>query len=151
LRRALLRADSTFVGANMRSRKFARKPSPLPCDEIGPDDGIDPRMQSRTPPRKVHNRKALQLCGQVERTLSSVLQDGCEDEVLRDLLITSVTPAPDSTRLLVTVCRSPASTEVEREEVLVRLRGASAKLRREVAAAIHRRKTPELLFRVATM
>jgi ribosome-binding factor A len=135
----------------MRSRKFSRKPLPLPCDEIGPDDGIDPRTQSRAPSRKVHNRKALQLCGQVARTLSSVLQDGCGDEILRDLLVASVTPAPDSTRLLVTVSPSPASTGVEREEVLVRLHGASAKLRREVAAAIHRRKTPELLFRVAAM
>ena len=133
----------------MRSRKFVRKPSSLPCSETGPDDGVDPRTQTRVPPKKVHNRKALQLCGQVARTLSSVLQGGCDDEVLRDLLVDSVMPAPDSTRLLVTVSRSPVSTNIATQEVLARLHRAHATLRREVAAAIHRKRTPDLLFRVA--
>jgi ribosome-binding factor A len=133
----------------MRSRKFDRKPSALPCDEIGPDDGVDPRVRSRETSRRVPNRKALQLCGEVARTLNGILQGECDDEVLRDVLVESVVPAPDSTRLLVTVSCSPSAREIVAAEVLQHLHRVHGKLRGEVAAAIHRRKTPELVFRVA--
>lgn len=71
--------------------------------ERGPDDGIDPRTLPRHTGGKVANRKALQLCRQVEQTLGSLLAGGCGDAVLRDMLVQSVVPAPDSTRLLVTL------------------------------------------------
>lgn len=89
------------------------------------------------------NRKALQLCRQVERTLSVAL----EGEILRDLLVQSVEPAPDSTRLLVTFTQPPGAG-VGIPELLAALEHGRAKLRGAVAAAIHRKKTPELAFRV---
>lgn len=93
------------------------------------------------------NRKALQLCRQVERTLGIVLAGQCGDNVLRDLLVQSVVPAPDSTRLLVTLTFSgPASIGIG--EVLSRLQRAHGLLRGEVASAIHRRKVPELTFQI---
>ena len=49
------------------------------------------------------NRKALQLCGEVGRTLSQVLAWESGDDLLRDVVVDSVTPAPDSSRLLVIV------------------------------------------------
>jgi ribosome-binding factor A len=119
------------------------------CDAPGPDDGVDPRAVSRQGPRKVKNRKALQLCGQVERTLAWVLQGECGDDLLRDLLVASVVPAPDSTRLLVTVYPGPAAGGAEPDAFLERLHRAYGKLRGAVAAAIHRKKVPELIFRVA--
>ena len=48
-------------------------------------------------------RKTLQLCKQVERTLSLVLTGECSDDVLRDLLVTSVEPIDGTSQLLVTV------------------------------------------------
>jgi ribosome-binding factor A len=96
--------------------------------------------------RKVANRKALQLSAQVADTLSQVLQGECDDEVLRDLLVMSVTPAPDSTQLLVTVSPAPSAGAVSTTEIMEHLQKAKGKLRSEVALAIHRRKTPELLF-----
>jgi ribosome-binding factor A len=95
---------------------------------------------------KVANRKALQLAAQVAETLSQVLQGECDDEILRDLLVTSVVPAPDSTQLLVTVSPAPSAGPVSTTEVMNHLQKARGKLRSEVALAIHRRKTPELLF-----
>src|SRR5438132_6221067 len=85
-------------------RRFARKP---PCTEKGPADGMDPRLDAFTR-RHVVNRKAMQLCKQVAQTLGSVLSGECGDDRLRDLLVDSVLPAPDSTRLLVTVYPGPA-------------------------------------------
>jgi ribosome-binding factor A len=134
----------------MKRRKFSHKPSPLPVyGPLGPEDGVDPRTEARDRPSTVHNRKALQLCSQVAETLQCVLQGECDDEVLRDLLVLSVEPAPDSTRLLVTVSLSPAARERTAIEVLVHLHRAYSVLRGEVARAIHRRKTPELIFRAA--
>jgi ribosome-binding factor A len=134
------------VFTSMRRRRFERKPTPL-ASEAGPEDGIDPRLLPRYERGQVTNRKALQLCRQVERTLSVLLTGACGDEVLRDLLVQSVIPAPDSSRLLVTLSRTRPDA-VSADDVLAHLKHAHGLLRNEVAAAIHRRKTPELTFHV---
>ena len=86
----------------MPSRKISRRELQSACAELGAGDGCDPRFDRREGAAKVPNRKALQLCAQVARTLMAVFAD-CGDDVLRDLLIESVTPAPNTARLLVTV------------------------------------------------
>jgi ribosome-binding factor A len=118
------------------------------CSDPGPDDGQDPRLDGRGGPRKVANRKALQLCSQAARTLAEVLAGECADRVLRDLVVESVSPAPNSSRLLVTVSLAPSAV-AEASQVLDRLERARGRLRSEVAAAVHRRKAPDLTFRVA--
>jgi ribosome-binding factor A len=128
----------------MTFRRISRKDLLSAAAEIGEQDGSDPRFDRDTVSTKVPNRKALLLCGQIARALSDVLA-GCGDDALRDLLIESVAPAPTSVRLLVTV-RRPA--DVDEATVHFRLEAARGLLRHEIAAAIHRRKTPELLFRV---
>jgi ribosome-binding factor A len=127
----------------MASRRFERTPPVDLCSQWGPDDGIDPRLEPRRPLGKVSNRKTLQLCRQVERILNGVL----EGEILRDLSVHSVLPAPDSSRMLVTVVHH-GSPDIAIADILTRLREAYAKLRSQVAIAIHRRKTPELSFNV---
>ena len=125
----------------MASRRFSDKPPADLCSEWTAEDGIDPRLVPKRPPGKVTNRKTLQLCRQVERALSVLL----EGEMLRDLTVQSVVPAPDSSRLLVMfVYHGPEAVA----EVLAALHGSYAKLRSAVAASIHRRKTPELSFEV---
>lgn len=116
--------------------------------DAGPDDGLDPRYDRRGG-RPAGKRKTLQLCREAERTLSAVLAGECDDDVLRELVVLSVVPAPNAGRLLVTVAL-PASAGVPAEEALRRLLGAAGQLRIEVAAAVSRRKTPELAFRVVT-
>src|SRR5438128_824961 len=90
--RAALRAAAKPRYDLMASRRFARKPPADLCSEWTADDGIDPRFASKQPRGKVANRKALQLCRQVERALSVAL----EGELLRDLSVQSVAPGPDS-------------------------------------------------------
>jgi ribosome-binding factor A len=129
----------------MKRKKPSARTILLSADEVGPGDGIDPRLEPRGEPRRVENRKALQLCGQVAQTLQAVL-DGCGDDVLRGLLVESVEPAPHSGRMLVRLRRGAAAAPVTAEEVLGRLQTAQGMLRSEVAAAIHRRKAPELSY-----
>lgn len=127
----------------MATRRFSRKPPTDLCSTWTADDGIDPRHMPRRPQGKVSNRKALQLCRQVERVLSFAL----EGDILRDLTVASVVPAPDSSRLLATVVFHGAEP-VGAAEIVAALKEQHARLRAAIAAAIHRKKTPELAYQV---
>jgi ribosome-binding factor A len=125
----------------MSPRRISRKSLLSACDAIGPGDGLDPRLD-RDGPHKVSNRKALQLCGQIARALAECFPT-LGDDVLRNLRVEAVTPAPNSSRLLVTVSCPAGEAEAAR-----RLEQARGLLRTEVASAIHRKRTPDLVFRV---
>jgi ribosome-binding factor A len=92
-------------------------------------------------------RKTLQLCSQVAETLLLVLAESADD-VLRDLTVAAVEPLPGSNRLLVTLRPSVWAAKLETAQALLHLEQARGLLRSEVAAAICRRKVPDLLFRV---
>jgi ribosome-binding factor A len=132
----------------MTFRKISRKDLHSACDVPGPGDGLDPRLERKEESPRVKNRKALQLCGQVAETLGLVLAGECDDDLLRDLLVESVVPYPTSVRLLVTLLPAVSAAGVSAAQYLERVQRVQGKLRAEVARAIHRRKAPELLFRV---
>ena len=115
------------------------------CDRLGEGDGIDPREESnRGGRRRGPDRKTLQLCAAVGRTLHQLLSGECGDDLLAGCRVLSVVPAPNAGRLLVTVV-SDGPPDV----VASRLAAASGFLRSQVAASIHRKKTPELTFAVS--
>jgi ribosome-binding factor A len=101
------------------------------------------RFDSRSHGRAAH--KAAQLCRQASQALSLALADS-SDDLLRELTVVSVDPAPDASRLLVTVAPAASSAAVSPVELLARLDAASGWLRREVASAITRKRAPELMF-----
>ena len=134
----------------MRRTKRMREAMVDLCGQLHPDDGACPRdFQRGRASRDYAGRKARQLCRQVADVLSYVLAGESADEVLQNLLVLSVDPAPSTSRLLVTVQPDAAAETVGVAEVLARLYRAAGWLRREVAASIHRKRTPELAFRVA--
>jgi ribosome-binding factor A len=92
------------------------------------------------------DRKALQLCHQVADTLNQVLSGECNDDVLRNLHVARVVPAPDVSQLLVIVAPAWRGEAMQSADVLGRLAAQSGHLRSEVAAAITRRKAPRLTF-----
>jgi ribosome-binding factor A len=118
------------------------------CSNPGELDGLDPRYDTRGPSGPVPNRKALQLCRQVAETLAGLLAGECHDDLLRDLLVQAVVPAPHAGRMLVTVYPLTLGETVPVEQFYQRLEMAGPLLRSAVASAIHRRRTPELTFRV---
>jgi ribosome-binding factor A len=85
----------------------------------------------------------------VAEALASVLAGDCGDDVLRNLQVVTVEPAPDASRLRVTVRVEPPSETIRPFQVLERLEHAAGRLRCEVAAAITRKRAPALAFRVA--
>ncbi len=94
------------------------------------------------------DRKTMQLCQQIGRALNDALAGSCNDDLLRGLFVESVQPAPDASRLLVTV-RSLFNEPVNTIQVLQRLEEHSGLLRSEAASAITRRKVPLLFYQVA--
>jgi hypothetical protein len=131
----------------MKSRKptFTR---PLAAD-LAPDDGLDPRFD-HAGARRPGKRKTLQLCREAERTLSAVLGGECDDDVLQELTVLSVVPAPNAGRLLVTLTLPP-SASVTADQALEHVLRASGRLRGELASAVRRRKVAELAFRVVSV
>jgi len=117
------------------------------CDEITPDDGVDPRQfqrQRARESRRKTDRKTLQLCGQVAKILTLALGDST-DELLSMLVVSSVEPAPNLSCLRVTVSSDPQQTGPP-SALLQRLELATPWLRSEVSNGIHRKRTPRLLF-----
>lgn len=101
------------------------------------------------PPSATTDRKALQLCHQVAVTLQEVLAD-CGDPVLQALQVLEVEPAPDASRLLVTLaCDEPPDEPGGAVYVRDHLSKAAGHLRAEVASAITRKRAPVLVYRLA--
>lgn len=126
-------------------RRFSRKPPEPLAAQTGPEDGMDPKEFFRKSGFRGPGRKVMQLCGQVQHALYFILGAEVGDESLALLEVISVDPAPDSTRLLITVKRPESMTL---DEATTKLQEAGKAIRSEVAASIHRKKVPELVYRV---
>jgi ribosome-binding factor A len=121
------------------------------CGELHEDDGIDPReffKSSRPGTEKRETRKARQLCRQVAETLDQILSGEANDDILRALRVAAVMPAPDTSRLLVTLHIDCDPADFNRPFVEERLAACKGRLRSEVASAITRRKAPTLVFEI---
>lgn len=89
-----------------------------------------------------HDRKTMQLCRQVQRALSFAIGETGDDALL-DVYVEDVQPAPDASRMLVSV-----HTQSDPLAVIQALDARSGQLRSAVAEAITRRKAPELAWQV---
>ena len=132
----------------MTSDERSREPCLAILGEVYAEDmdfltGHKPRFESRN-----EGRKAKQLCRQVADTLDLVLSGDCRDERLQALHVISVVPAPNSSRLLVTVSVDLHGEELDRQEILELLGQQTGRLRSEVAASINRKRVPALVFHV---
>lgn len=132
----------------MKKRTFGRESWRELCAELHADDGVATKYKKCDEPRGGHDSKVLRLCGQALRALRLGVAD-CADPVLQQLFIAAVAPAPDASRLIVTVAPCPGAT-CGPAEVLSRLSAAQALLRHQVALVVNRKKAPQLVFRIGT-
>jgi ribosome-binding factor A len=126
------------------SRDRRRRESPP--DEHGSDPSV-----FFGPPKAARDdrseRKTRQLCREVERTLAVALSSS-RDALVRNLMVMAIDPAPDGSRLCVTLCPTGA-LDVDVVELLAHLGELRGFLRREIAQALQRKRTPELAFVIA--
>jgi ribosome-binding factor A len=132
----------------MASKQPSRRQMRQVAGELGPGDGIDPRLASAGSGRPRGGRKTAQLCRQVADALALILAEQ-PDEVLQGLYVAAVDPAPDESNLLVTLAPGPGAATRDAGAILERLHQAAGLLRTEVASSITRRKAPGLSYRVA--
>jgi hypothetical protein len=92
--------------------------------------------------------KDLQVCRQVFDALSLALAE-VDDPVIEQLALISVEPAPSAARVLVTFAVPAAWSVGDVDGAMERIRELGPELREEVAAEVHRRRAPELVFRIA--
>jgi hypothetical protein len=130
------------------SRRISNRKLLQGCAEPGPGDGIDPRWEARLDPSCVQaGRKTLQLCSQIQQALQFSLA-GHTSDLLRDLEVASVVPTRGKGRLLVTLCPAPSAEQRPLDDWLQAIARFASQARAEAAAAIHRRKVPELVLRL---
>ena len=117
------------------------------CDAIHEDAGVDPReffkLRSH---RDKPDRKAQQLCRQVAETIDQILAGELGDTALNNLRVSGVAPAPDASRLLVSLVAVSDDVPFDQSTTEQRLAAVTGLLRSAVAAAITRRKAPNLSF-----
>ncbi len=111
------------------------------CADIGPDDGLPTRKRAGSS-RGADRKRILKLCGQVFRILNLALA-ASRDPTLQSLELRHVEPAPDASRLRVSVTSQDPG---QAGALLERLERAKGWLRQEVASGIRRKKAPDLVF-----
>ena len=131
----------------MKSKKPTPEELAALCDEIGPEDGGDPRDLKKSFRVSDSRRQDFQLCKQVEDTLNLELVGDGLHPILAALMIWRVEPAPNSRHLLVVVSPSDPEADLDEAKVLEALGEEAERLRIAVANSIHRKRVPELSFR----
>jgi len=91
--------------------------------------------------------KDHQVCRQVYDVLTYALAE-LDDPMIAELVLARVTPAPNASRVLVTLV--PSHAGFDSTAALERLHENAAELREEVAAEVSRRRVPELVFHIGT-
>lgn len=120
-------------------------PEPRPLTEEDLDDSVFFRRRERHgSPR--HRHKDQQLAAQVAAIIGAALAT-LDDPRLASLIVASAAPAPDASRMLVTVVDLDGDAG-PLDELLARLHRVRGALRAEVAAGITRKRAPELTFAV---
>lgn len=138
------------MGLNKKQREKLLREN---CGAINEDDAIDPRHYffNKRKNRSKH-RKVYQLCRQVFETLQLAINS--IHRKLINVSVVEVLPAPDASRLLVIVsidCVAAIESASEIEEIVAILNDNTPRMRTEIARAINRRKTPNLVFEIARL
>ena len=94
------------------------------------------------------DHRVRSLCRQALEAVSLALADADLDERLEGSWVVSVDPGPGPERLLVSIALPSGSSGTKAEGALQALVEKRPWLRSELAQAIHRKRVPDLAFRV---
>ena len=94
--------------------------------------------------RKQGAWRTASLCAQIQRTLELEIA-AFEDARFDAVSVAAVVPDGRASRMLILLRVDPGS-EVHPEDIRAAFAGAEGRLRSEVAAAIHRKRTPHLHY-----
>jgi len=118
------------------------------CGELGPEDGIDPRILNRGESRKKGHYKTLQLCKEAGRVLSLVLAGDMEDPNLQALEIIEVSADGNGQFLRVTVAYAGEKSALYALKTNNSLNQIKGYLRSTISHSVQRKRVPDLKFSV---
>jgi ribosome-binding factor A len=123
-----------------------RRPRSPHTDEVYPENDAARFFFDLESTRSSHRDRSL--CRQAQEALLLALAEATADPRLDGAWIASVDPAPGSARLIVSVVLSKTASTIDAKVALAALDEMKPWLRSEVARAIHRKRVPELAFRL---
>ncbi|HKJ50560.1 MAG TPA: hypothetical protein VKB27_03610 [Gammaproteobacteria bacterium] len=116
------------------------------CADIGPEDGIDPRLAARAVGRKTKNHKGRQLGKEARHVLSMIFAGELSDPIFRDLVVIGVTPTDDGQFLIVSLALIDDSIETSEARILEKCCAVNGYLRSAIAWSVNRKRVPMLKF-----
>ena len=116
------------------------------CADIGPGDGIDPRLAARVMGRKTRNHKDRQLGKEARHVLSMIFAGELGDPVFQDLEVIDVTPTEDGQFLIVSLALVDNSIGASEARILEKCQAVNGYLRSAIAWSIKRKRVPLLKF-----
>lgn len=117
------------------------------CDEIGAEDGVDPRRLSRVSEGERKRYKSRQLCKAAKQTLSLVMGGALSDPILQGLEVDEVTSSEDGQSLVIAIRCDEVGCTVRGGSILERLYAVQGFLRAEIARSVKRKRVPALRFK----
>ncbi|MGV7220865.1 MAG: hypothetical protein ACQ9MH_05015 [Nitrospinales bacterium] len=118
------------------------------CEEINPDDGVDPRKYFSKVSKSYSNRKAFQLCKEIKLTLNLTFAGELVDPYLQNLSVHDMKPIPNSADLLVILIWIGDWDYFDETEILSAVKKVYGYLRSEVARSINRKRVPAFSIRL---
>ncbi len=118
------------------------------CDELAPEDGVDPRILARALNTNTKSHKGQQLCKEVKHTLSLVLAGELSDPTLQNLELVDVTTNEDCQFLFVSVSHIDTGIAPDEHQILNKLQAIQGFLRSAIAQSVKRKRVPALKFKL---
>jgi ribosome-binding factor A len=106
-----------------------------------------PASSSAPPAAAAASARRGSFFSQVAQALAQILASEFDDDLLLGLTVLAVEPAPNESQLLV-ILQYDQADPAAGDEVLQRLSQATGFLRSQIAAAITRKRAPQLMFRL---
>ncbi|MEM1165867.1 MAG: ribosome-binding factor A [Planctomycetota bacterium] len=114
------------------------------CADLHPDDGPPTRRRKESHDDRSDERKTMQLCAQVRRSLHDMIS-ARSSSLLDELMVEAVEPNPNASRLRV-VISVPPSCAHPIPSLHQRLTAMAGLMRAEIASQINRKRVPLLTF-----
>ncbi|MCP3674139.1 MAG: ribosome-binding factor A [Gammaproteobacteria bacterium] len=116
------------------------------CGEIGPEDGVDPRIIARTMERKSGNRKSQQLAKEARHVITMVFAGELCDPVFEDIEIVDVTVSEDGQFFVVSLTQADTDYEYDEQAILEKCMVVQGYLRSAIAQTVKRKRVPSMKF-----
>lgn len=120
----------------------------LLCAELGPEDGVDPRVLAKKHVEKTKSYKCQQLCKVAKQTLALVITGELSDPLLYSLNVEDVVVSKDGQFFIISISIGNYDLSPCEGEILHKLQAIKGYLRTTIAQSVKRKKVPALKFQV---